>query len=92
MTLTIDLVQDLVHYGDMSNVTIHQAKTHLSRLIEQALAGEEVVVMRGREPVIALKPLRAPKSQRRLGGLPGLVVHMADDFDAPLSDFTEYST
>jgi antitoxin (DNA-binding transcriptional repressor) of toxin-antitoxin stability system len=76
----------------MSSFTIHEAKTHLSRLIERALAGEDVVVMRGREPVVAIKPLRAPKSQRRLGGLPGLVVHMAKDFDAPMSDFTEYST
>lgn len=75
----------------MSTVTIHEAKTHLSRLIERALAGEDVIVMRGREPVIALKPLCTPKSKRRLGGLPGLVVHMAKDFDAPLPDFSEYS-
>ena len=75
----------------MSTVTIHEAKTHLSRLIEQALGGEEVIVMRGREPVVALKPLRAAKNTRRLGGLPGLVVHMAADFDAPLPDFTEYA-
>lgn len=76
----------------MSTVTIHEAKTHLSRLIDRALAGEDIVVMRGREPVVALKPLCAPKSKRRLGGLPGLVMHMAKDFDAPMADFTEYST
>ena len=75
----------------MSTVTIHEAKTHLSRLIERALVGEDVVVMRGREPVVALKPLRAAKHMRRLGGLPGLVVHMAADFDAPMQDFAEYT-
>jgi len=76
----------------MSTFTIHEAKTHFSRLIERTLAGEEVVVMRGREPVVVLKPLCAPKSKRRLGGLPGLVVYMAKDFDAPIADFKEYST
>ena len=76
----------------MTTVTIHEAKTNLSRLIERALSGEDVVVMRGRDPVVALKPLHAPKSKRRLGGLPGLVAHMAKDFDAPLADFKEYST
>ena len=76
----------------MTTVTIHQAKTHLSRLIERALSGEVVVVMRGREPVVALKPLHPPKSKRRLGGLPDLIAHMAEDFDAPVADFKEYST
>jgi antitoxin (DNA-binding transcriptional repressor) of toxin-antitoxin stability system len=75
----------------MTIVTIHQAKTHLSRLIDRALSGEEVVVMRGREPVIALKPLHAPKTKRRLGGLHGLIANMAADFDAPLPDLKEYS-
>jgi len=74
----------------VTTVTVHQAKTHLSRLIERVLAGEDVVVVRGREPVIALKPLRPPKTGRRLGGLPDLVKHMAPDFDAPLPDFKEY--
>lgn len=87
----IDLVLDLVHYLYMTTVTIHEAKTHLSRLIERALAGEEVVVTRGRDPVVALKPLHAPKIKRRLDGLPGLIKNMAADFDAPMSDFEEYS-
>jgi antitoxin (DNA-binding transcriptional repressor) of toxin-antitoxin stability system len=75
----------------MTSVTIHQAKTHLSRLIERAISGEEVVVMRGREPVVTLKPLRAPRVARRLGGLPGLVKRMDADFNAPLDDMKEYS-
>jgi prevent-host-death family protein len=74
----------------MTTVTVHQAKTHLSRLIDRALAGDEVVVTRGREPVVALKPINRPRKRRRLGGLRGIVTLMADDFDAPLADFDEY--
>ena len=92
MACGIDLVQALVHICSMTNVTIHQAKTHLSRLIDRALSGEAVVVMRGREPVIALKPVQTPKPKRRLGGLRGMIKRMADDFDEPLSDFKEYTT
>jgi antitoxin (DNA-binding transcriptional repressor) of toxin-antitoxin stability system len=76
----------------MTKVTIHQAKTHLSRLIDRALAGDEVVVMRGREPVVALKPVSRPAQSRRIGGLRGIVTLMADDFNAPLADFDEYAT
>jgi prevent-host-death family protein len=41
----------------MRQVTIHAAKTHLSKLIEQALAGEEVVIARGDKPVVRLVPI-----------------------------------
>ncbi len=82
---------DLVHYTVMTTVTIHEAKTHLSRLIEQALAGEDVVVLRGRDPVVALKPIRQGTVKRRVGGLPNLIVKIADDFDDPIPDFAEYS-
>jgi prevent-host-death family protein len=75
----------------MRTVTIHQAKTHLSRLINRALAGEEIVVTRGREPVVILKPIKPHGARRRLGGLHGIVTRMDDDFDAPLADFEDYS-
>ena len=42
----------------MQQVTIHAAKTHLSRLIEAALAGEEVVIARGDKPVVRLVPVQ----------------------------------
>jgi len=88
----IDSVHDLVYIAAMTTVTIHQAKTHFSRLIDRALSGEEVVVMRGREPVIVLKPIHTPRTKRRLSGALGMIAHMADDFDAPLPDFREYSS
>ena len=50
----------------MATVTVHAAKTHLSRLIEQALRGEEVIIARGDKPVVRLVPVDAPKPRRSL--------------------------
>ena len=75
----------------MIKVTIHQAKTHLSRLIQQALSGEEVVIAKGKTPLVRIEPLREALGERRLGGAPGLVVSMADDFNAPVDDMSEHS-
>ena len=58
----------------MTTVTIHEAKTHLSRLIKQVLAGEEVIVARGREEVIKLVPLKPVAKPRRI---PGRFAHLA---------------
>jgi prevent-host-death family protein len=55
----------------MKPVTIHAAKTHLSRLIERACAGEDVVIARGRDPVVRLVPLKRAKRGRRFGALRG---------------------
>ena len=52
-------------------VTIHAAKTHLSRLIEAALAGEEVIIARGKVPVV--KIVAIPKSRFKVGILEGRV-------------------
>ncbi|MDB5557550.1 MAG: antitoxin [Enterovirga sp.] len=51
----------------MAVFTIHEAKTNLSKLIAQAEAGEEVVIARGREPVVRLTPV-APRLERRILG------------------------
>ncbi len=54
----------------MAVVTIHEAKTNLSRLIARVLAGEEVTIARGKEPVVKLMPVNAPpKAKRVLGTL-----------------------
>lgn len=54
----------------MTIVTIHEAKTHLSRLIARVLAGEEVTIARGKEPVVKLMPVKEPpKAKRQLGTL-----------------------
>lgn len=73
----------------MSQVTIHQAQTRLSRLIQKALNGEEIVIAKGKVPLVKLVAVRNGNSERRIGVDKGLV-EIADDFDAPLDDFKEY--
>lgn len=71
-------------------VNIHEAKTHLSRLIRLALAGEEVIIAKRRRPVVRLEVIRQEADLPRLGGAPGLIRRMGDDFDDPLPDFEGY--
>ena len=52
----------------MTTVTIHQAKTNLSKLIARAKAGEEIIIAKGREPVARLEPINVP-GKRRLAGI-----------------------
>jgi prevent-host-death family protein len=63
-------------------VNIHEAKTHLSRLIRTVEAGEEVVIARGGEPVARL--VRVDPVGKRLLGMDRGEVYVADDFDEPL--------
>lgn len=51
--------------------SIHAAKTHLSRLVERAEAGEEIVIARGKAPVARLVPLRTAAVGRRFGAMRG---------------------
>ena len=67
----------------MKIVNIHEAKTHLSRLLERVADGEEIILARAGKPVAKLVPLK-PKP-RRPGGLKGRFrIHA--DFDDPLPD------
>ncbi len=71
----------------MTTVSVHEAKTHLSRLIDQVLAGEEIVVTRNKEPVIRLVAASPPKKKPLLGALKGKVRFDLDDgFFDPLPD------
>jgi prevent-host-death family protein len=51
----------------MAISTIHEAKTNLSRLIERAERGEEIIIARGKQPVVRLTPLKKPGKKRQLG-------------------------
>ena len=62
---------------------MHEAKSNLSRLVEEAEAGVEIVLARAGKPVAKLVPIRR-LSRRRLGRWKGHVV-MSEDFDVPLS-------
>ncbi len=67
---------------------VHEAKTHLSKLLERAEAGEEIVIARGGKPVARLVPVRRAGVPRQLGLYAG-EVWIADDFDATPADLVE---
>lgn len=67
----------------MKTFGIHEAKTNLSKLIEKACRGEEIVIARGKKPVVRLVPVAAPKSRRKLGILKGKLV-VGPEFFEPL--------
>lgn len=69
----------------MRIVNVHAAKTHLSRLIEQACAGEEIVIARNNEPAVKLVPIREAQPRRQRGSLEGQVI-VPDSFFDPLPD------
>lgn len=71
-------------------VNIHEAKSQLSRLIQYALEGKDVVIARNNIPVVRLQALARPRTRRQLGALRGLVKSVSADFDAPLNDFEDY--
>ncbi len=71
-------------------VNVHQAKSQLSKLIERALAGEEVIIARNNKPTVRLEVLPEAREKRRLGALKGLVKYMANDFDETPDDFKGY--
>lgn len=59
-------------------VNLHDAKTHLSRYVDQALEGEEVVIARAGRPLVRLVPVAAEPSRRRLGFLAARALIDAD--------------
>lgn len=65
-------------------VTIHNAKTNLSKLIEAAKAGEEVVIAKGKTPVARIVAI--PQSNFTVGLLKGKVAGQAPDFFTPMSE------
>ena len=69
-------------------VNIHEAKTHLSRLVERVEAGEEITIARAGRPVALLVPYRARTAPRKPGGWEGRV-RISPDFDAPIPEFVE---
>ena len=70
----------------MPTYTVHEAKTNLSKLIESAERGEEVIIARGNKPAVRLTAIdQKPKPRRRPGTLKGLI-HIPDSFFDPLSE------
>ena len=72
----------------METVNLYEAKTQLSKLVDRAAAGEEIVIAKAGHPLARLVPLElAKRPERRLGLLAGRTdIWVADNFDDPLPD------
>lgn len=73
----------------MKHVPLTEATKHLSDLIDAAKRGERVVIVDHQNTQIQLVPLPGTQQPRRAGSAHGMI-QLADDFDAPLTDFDEY--
>ena len=69
----------------MHTINIHEAKTHLSKLVEDAAAGEEIIIAKAGKPMARLVPLAAQKPARVSGLLKGKIAY-TDDFNAALPE------
>lgn len=67
-------------------VNVHEAKTQLSRLLEQVEAGEEVIIARAGKPIARLVPLEQSKPKRQPGRLKGQIPELPDSYFDPLTD------
>lgn len=85
----------------MIQVTMEDVGEKVQQLIQQAIAGEEVVILSDNQPVVRLTAVKVINGERKSGipsGKGPLVfgsardrlIHMAEDFDEPLEDFAEY--
>jgi prevent-host-death family protein len=68
----------------MTEVGVHEAKTHLSKLLKRVAAGEEIVIARSGKPIARLVPVAGGR-RRELGRDRGLF-QVPEDFDAPLPE------
>lgn len=69
----------------MRTVNIHEAKTHLSRLVDQAAKGEPFVIAKAGKPLVKVVPIDAPAAPRRIGFMDG-EIEIPDDFDRMFED------
>jgi prevent-host-death family protein len=66
-----------------SIINIHDAKTHLSKIVDEVAAGAEVIIAKAGKPLARLSPISPPAKKKKLGLLKGKV-KVPDDFNAPL--------
>ena len=69
-------------------VNIHQAKTHLSKLLERVANGELIVIAKAGKPIALLSPIQSPPANRIPGNDAGWVI-INDAFDEPILEFEE---
>jgi prevent-host-death family protein len=68
-----------------NTVNIHEAETHLSRLIDEVAAGAEIIIAKAGKPMARLSPIAVPIRKKRVGLLKGRI-KVPDDFNSPLDD------
>lgn len=73
----------------MAHFNIHEAKAQLSKLVEKAMLGEEVIIAKGNKPVARLVAIQPDKEPRQPGSAKG-EIWISPDFDEPLEDFKDY--
>lgn len=73
----------------MTQITLAEAALQLTDLIEAALGGEEIIIIKDNQQAVKLTPVLPVKRRPTFGSAKGLVT-IADDFDEPLEDFKEY--
>lgn len=73
----------------MYEVRLDEAKRRLLALIDAAIEGEEVLIVKDDQQVVQLVPVTRPERHPQFGSAKGLIT-VAEDFDAPLQDFAEY--
>ncbi|WP_193198023.1 type II toxin-antitoxin system Phd/YefM family antitoxin [Nostoc sp. MG11] len=73
----------------MPQITLAEASQHLPDLIEAALNGEEIIIIKDNQPLVKLTPVSPVKRRRQPGSAKGLIT-ISEDFDAPLEDFQDY--
>ena len=74
----------------MSHIMLEDPDIQLSRLVQQAIEGEEVILLRDSAPVAKIIPLPQETPKSGYGSAKDVILYMADDFDAPLEDFKDY--
>ncbi len=72
-----------------TNIAVETSGPDLSRLVESARQGREVVITQAGQPIAKIIPIPAPQGRPKAGYGKGTVVQMTSDFDEPLSDFDE---
>ena len=77
----------LTNMVPMKTVNVHEAKTHLSKLLQRVAKGEEIVIAKAGTPVARLIP-EAPRRKRLLGTMRGKFV-VPEDFNDPMPEFEE---
>jgi len=72
-----------------ATVNVHEAKTHLSKLLQRVMAGERIIIARAGKPIAELGPI-TERPKRRVPGRDAGKAWISPHFDDPLPEFEEY--